>query len=245
MAYYATSPRALEGDPTPESRVWGFFAEPNKSRLPNRLQSPQPRRRNRATTTRTVSGIPLWPSRDPIEEGGGYNLYGFLENNGIDWIDYLGKVLIEHEGVADHVFDFRSWKPSEKREFIEESDDFTSRTAGLTNARWPNGIATCVCDKEKGKYILKVKDEKLILSVYYLYDGVDDNGLNVIQHEDLHVQNQSEKWNQVVSRVNPADGEEYDDKNLCLIEKAKLEAYKELKQIEAIQEDDAIDARSY
>jgi integrase/recombinase XerD len=31
-----------------------------------------------------------WPSRDPIEENGGINLYGFVGNNGINWIDVLG-----------------------------------------------------------------------------------------------------------------------------------------------------------
>jgi hypothetical protein len=31
-----------------------------------------------------------WPSRDPIEEEGGINLYGFVGNDGIDWLDYLG-----------------------------------------------------------------------------------------------------------------------------------------------------------
>jgi RHS repeat-associated protein len=31
-----------------------------------------------------------WPSRDPIEERGGRNLYGFLANNGISKADYLG-----------------------------------------------------------------------------------------------------------------------------------------------------------
>ncbi|WP_234038046.1 hypothetical protein, partial [Roseibacillus ishigakijimensis] len=61
MAYYATSACALEGDPTAKNRVWGFFADPNKSRPGNRLQSPQPRRKNRAITTKTASGIPLWP----------------------------------------------------------------------------------------------------------------------------------------------------------------------------------------
>ena len=35
-----------------------------------------------------VSG--RWPSRDPIEEMGGLNLYGFLDNDGADWIDVLG-----------------------------------------------------------------------------------------------------------------------------------------------------------
>jgi RHS repeat-associated protein len=31
-----------------------------------------------------------WPSRDPIEEKGGVNLYGFLGNNSIVAYDYLG-----------------------------------------------------------------------------------------------------------------------------------------------------------
>ena len=31
-----------------------------------------------------------WPSRDPIEEEGGLNLYGFVFNNSLRWYDYLG-----------------------------------------------------------------------------------------------------------------------------------------------------------
>lgn len=31
-----------------------------------------------------------WPSRDPIEEDGGINLYGFVLNDGVDSVDYLG-----------------------------------------------------------------------------------------------------------------------------------------------------------
>ena len=31
-----------------------------------------------------------WPNRDPIEEQGGVNLYGFVENKSIDSYDYLG-----------------------------------------------------------------------------------------------------------------------------------------------------------
>jgi RHS repeat-associated protein len=34
-----------------------------------------------------------WPSRDPIEESGGKNLYGFLENNSINQIDLLGNTV--------------------------------------------------------------------------------------------------------------------------------------------------------
>jgi RHS repeat-associated protein len=32
-----------------------------------------------------------WPSRDPIEEEGGINLYGFVGNDGIGEIDVLGQ----------------------------------------------------------------------------------------------------------------------------------------------------------
>ena len=31
-----------------------------------------------------------WPSRDPIEEDGGVNLYGFVGNNGFNYLDILG-----------------------------------------------------------------------------------------------------------------------------------------------------------
>ena len=31
-----------------------------------------------------------WPSRDPIEERGGFNLYGFLYSNSLNMVDYLG-----------------------------------------------------------------------------------------------------------------------------------------------------------
>jgi len=32
-----------------------------------------------------------WPSRDPIEESGGINLYGFLGSDGVNEVDVLGK----------------------------------------------------------------------------------------------------------------------------------------------------------
>ena len=95
MAYYATSACALEGDPTPENRVWGFFANLNKSSLPNRLQGLEPRRRNRPVTTKVVSGIPVWPSRDPIGETGGINLYEFVGNDGINGFDRLGLITVK------------------------------------------------------------------------------------------------------------------------------------------------------
>ena len=34
-----------------------------------------------------------WPSRDPIGERGGMNLYGFVGNDGVNWFDLLGNIL--------------------------------------------------------------------------------------------------------------------------------------------------------
>lgn len=44
--------------------------------------------------------VPLlgrWPSRDPIQESGGVNLYGFVGNNGVNWADILG--LSEYDDI--------------------------------------------------------------------------------------------------------------------------------------------------
>jgi len=77
-------------DLTAKNRVWGFFAESNRTRPGIRRQPLKPRRKNRPTATKPASGIPLWPSRDPIEERGGINLYGFVGNDGVNWTDLLG-----------------------------------------------------------------------------------------------------------------------------------------------------------
>jgi hypothetical protein len=90
VGYYATSPVLRKGDPTPENRVWGFFADPNKTRLSNRPQAPELHRKNRLTLTKTASGIPVWPSRDPIRERGGLNLYCLLDNQPVKTWDLLG-----------------------------------------------------------------------------------------------------------------------------------------------------------
>ena len=31
-----------------------------------------------------------WITRDPIEEEGGVNLYGFIQNNGVNYYDFIG-----------------------------------------------------------------------------------------------------------------------------------------------------------
>ena len=90
MAYSLQKPASLTCDPTAKNRVWDFFDEPTKPRPANRPRTQQPRRKNRPCSYKTASGRPYWPSRDPIEERGGVNLYGFVVNNGINTYDILG-----------------------------------------------------------------------------------------------------------------------------------------------------------
>ncbi|MDB4265375.1 hypothetical protein N9891_01355 [bacterium] len=91
MGFSLTSPAPEKCDPTAENRVWGFFGEQSQTSLENQPQSLQPRQGNRLAPTTIASGRTYWPSRDPIEEDGGINLYGMVENNAVNQADYLGQ----------------------------------------------------------------------------------------------------------------------------------------------------------
>jgi len=90
MAYFSTATAPERRDFTGKSRAWDFFRFPNETHPANRHQPAQPRRIIRPTPTKTASGIPYWPSRDPIGEEGGMNLYGFVGNNSCNNIDIFG-----------------------------------------------------------------------------------------------------------------------------------------------------------
>jgi hypothetical protein len=85
---------------TAKNRVWGFFENSNRTRPANRRKPSELRRKIRPTTTKTASGIPYWPSRDPIEEEGGINLYGFAWNDPSNAIDILGLIITAESEVS-------------------------------------------------------------------------------------------------------------------------------------------------
>ena len=90
MAYFSTEPASERRNVTGKNRVRDFFRLSNETHPALRRQPAQPRRKIRPTPTKPASGIPYWPSRDPIGERGGKNLYAFVGNDGANRVDELG-----------------------------------------------------------------------------------------------------------------------------------------------------------
>lgn len=102
MGFHLKESLPRESHPTAKNRVRGFFGETQESRPKKSAAAQQPRRENRSVTTKNASGVRYygyryydpqtgrWPSRDPIGERGGVNLYGMVGNNLMDRIDVLG-----------------------------------------------------------------------------------------------------------------------------------------------------------
>ena len=93
MAYFSTEPASERRNPTGKNRVRDFFRLSNETHPAKRRQPAQPRRKSGPTATKPASGIPYWPSRDPIGEEGGLNLYGFIGNDGVGGLDLLGRLI--------------------------------------------------------------------------------------------------------------------------------------------------------
>jgi len=92
MSFYLPETASAKSDVTAKNRVWGFFAESVSESLESRRAALETHRENYGGPGKTASGIPLWPSRDPIGERGGVNLYAFVGNDGISRRDYLGLI---------------------------------------------------------------------------------------------------------------------------------------------------------
>ncbi|MFC7339617.1 hypothetical protein ACFQY0_20675 [Haloferula chungangensis] len=154
MGYYPSEPASSKGDPTAKNRVWGFFAESVSVNLETRRAALETHRENYGESRKPASGIPLWPSRDPIEEFGGVNLYGFVGNEPIWHLDYLGLSeiceLVSHEIVErstpdtsgiDALTDFMTEmvqgaeNANEARDKIEEQAEKMAEKAGRKTPR--------------------------------------------------------------------------------------------------------------
>jgi RHS repeat-associated protein len=83
---------------TPKNSRLGFFGNPSGRTLGQRYAPHRTAPGYRACGYKTVSGRPEWLSRDPINESGGPNIYGFVGNDAVNASDGLGEDFI---AVAD------------------------------------------------------------------------------------------------------------------------------------------------
>lgn len=78
-----------------------------------------------------------WPSRDPIEELGGVNLYGFLANNGISNLDILGQGLFDCLSKIDDIL----------------NGDYEVTDVETNDDKQHHCVASCALSKECGDVV--------------------------------------------------------------------------------------------
>ena len=115
----------------------------------------------------TASGRPKWLSRDPIEEEGGVNLYGFVYNDPLNWIDDSGAAPAQPGGGAapatppppkyPGVTPPAGYKPKPSNQpGVDPIEDATQFDPGQTNP----GKANCACKACPDPIVWEAKNTK-------------------------------------------------------------------------------------
>ena len=140
-----------------------------------------------------------WPSRDPIEERGGDNLYLFIYNSPINYSDRLGLQLTRFENGDEFIVDNRQAVQSGQLPPIIVNG---RALAGITNAVFPQNIAICTdCTL--------ILQGRLQIQVTYYLDAKDNFGQGVVAHEKVHVDDAATLWNNIVDSFGHLDGKVY------------------------------------
>lgn len=134
-----------------------------------------------------------WPSRDPIDEQGGLNLYGFVGNDGVNRLDILG-MLIDMSYIDTSILP------------LEPYSKFHDGKAGYAELAW-NVKADIVDVQTSGKKCYKV-ETKVEFSMKLFYNttvgphatgvghgGVGSNNRNTAEHERHHAEIHQSWWN--------------------------------------------------
>ncbi|MBK1832236.1 DUF2235 domain-containing protein [Verrucomicrobiaceae bacterium R5-34] len=81
-----------------------------------------------------------WPSRDPIEEDGGYNLYAFVGNDGVNWADLLGLALYAFD-VTNNDWE-RDWDVTKPIKDQRPTNVAILASIYKGNVKYINGVGT-------------------------------------------------------------------------------------------------------
>ncbi|MFC7339608.1 hypothetical protein ACFQY0_20630, partial [Haloferula chungangensis] len=190
--------------------VWGFFAESVSESLETRRAALETHRENYDGPQKTASGIPLWPSRDPIGERGGVNLYGFVGNNGVGWVDRLGLENVEVESDPE-LPDPAGIRPN----FVHGS----GRDSGT---RYPQKTFDCSCEEEEneeGKKCYYIKCNITFTAVITLdlnqpkAGGASLSG--IYGHEQQHVVEKVGSVDAIIAKVESKKGGPFKGSSSC------------------------------
>ena len=196
MAYSLTAPVFRKVATIPKNRVWGVSGFSVRSRHVPIPQPLQPRRKIRPTATKSASGIPYWPSRDPIEEEGGANLYGFVANDAVDDLDVVG--LVQVRVTYD--------PPDPTKIFPTESKN------GESGTTFPEKTFKCVCDcknPDKRWYIscTVAFTAEIHLGTINIGNGPrQSTWLRVYGHEQRHVVSRVNRVQRIVDDMRKHNG---------------------------------------
>jgi RHS repeat-associated protein len=123
-----------------------------------------------------------WPSRDPIEEEGGVNLYGFVVNDGVNGLDRLGELLVVHNSEQYKV------------------EDENGRGRGRTPFNFKVKVETRDQHVAIGEVDVFVVGD-LELSAWK--SGKTEEDLRYGDwHERQHINTNVKKWNMLVAEIN-------------------------------------------
>jgi RHS repeat-associated protein len=121
-----------------------------------------------------------WPSRDPIGERGGKNLYGFVKNDPILFYDKLGR-------IKCHVYENTDVDPSKLYDPDDEAETWTG-VPEPPKPQWGWIINCFTCVKAGGGPYASCTATINYAKGYKTDDPVGSSGRTLSQHEHLHVQ---------------------------------------------------------
>jgi RHS repeat-associated protein len=163
-------------DPPPISRSPATGRKPRPSgrpsagnrSVPNRTAPPKTTEFQRFRTGVTDYGYrwydapnARWPSRDPIEEQGGINLYGFLNNDSINFIDMLG---LRHEIIRSGTKNYDNNFSVDLMDTLGIAADFKLKGAIFWKYVCCNGETSDSNMRGKNAYIVSTNKNGLALS---------------------------------------------------------------------------------
>jgi RHS repeat-associated protein len=139
-----------------------------------------------------------WPSRDPIGERGGVNLYGFVSNNGINALDYLGMKL--EKFVPDpSTYPVELGYPKNLEAVFKDEKSAT----GVTIFTPPGEIIATYGEPIHGGQTVSLEG-RINIKAYYFNSSKDIAATK--SHEREHVYIWAKYWNMVVSEVSWVEG---------------------------------------